>query len=71
MGGSNGYSNALSSIEQYTPGDASWTESTALPRPLDGPRAATLDNKIFLTGEITLIYYVICHNKTLVVIVKV
>ena len=49
MGGWNG-SNFLSSTEQYTPGDASWTESTALPRPLMASAATILDMKIYLTG---------------------
>ena len=50
----------LSSTEQYTPGDASWTESTALPRPLNGPKAATLDNKIFLTGLMMIV--IMCRS---------
>ena len=45
----------LSSTEQYTPGDTSWTESTALPRPLWGLKATSLDNKIFITGEMMII----------------
>ena len=48
-------SDTLSSTEQYTPGDTSWTESAALPRRLFGSRATTLDNKIFLTGEMMII----------------
>ena len=53
MGGYNG--GPISSTEQYTPGDASWTLSTALPRGLNGPRATTLNNKIFITGEMMIV----------------
>ena len=54
MGGMDG-SKALSSTEQYSPGDDSWRESTALPRPLYGLRAATLGNIVYLTGEMVIL----------------
>ena len=54
MGGEDG-SSFLSTTEQYSPGDDSWRESTALPRPLDGPRAATLGNIVYLTGEMMIL----------------
>jgi len=40
----------LSSTETLQLGERAWRESTALPRPLFGLRAATLDNIIYITG---------------------
>ena len=51
MGGYDG-NNFLSSTEQFSPGDSSWRESTPLPQPLKGARAAALDGYVYLTGEI-------------------
>ena len=55
MGGYDGGNERLSSTEQYSPGDDSWRESTALPRPLEAPRAATLGNIVYLTGEMMIL----------------
>ena len=63
MGGHDG-SNILSSTEQYTPGDTSWTESTALPWPLWELRATTLDNKIFITGKMMVVN---CNNVLILI----
>ena len=57
MGGYDG--NSLSSTEQYTTGDTSWTESTALPSGLVGLKATTLNNKIFLTGEMMIVIMIL------------
>ena len=45
----------LSSTETLQLGERAWRESTALPRPLFGLRAATLDNIIFVTGEMIML----------------
>jgi len=49
MGGYDG-DDYLSSTETLQLGEDAWRESTALPRPLAGLRAATLDNIIYITG---------------------
>ena len=54
VGGFNGFE-VISSTETFQLGDDYWTESTALPRPLSGLRAATLDNIIYVTGEMIMI----------------
>ena len=46
---------SLSSTETQQVGDSTWRESTALPRPLDDLRAATLDNIIYITGEMIML----------------
>ena len=53
MGGYDG-EKRLSSTETLQLGERAWRESTALPRPLFGLRAATLDNIIYITGEIII-----------------
>ena len=45
----------LSSTETFHLGEDAWRESTALPRPLLGLRAATLDNIIYITGEMIML----------------
>ena len=55
MGGRDGKDERFSSTEQYSPGDDSWRESTALPRPLSSTRAATLGNIVYLTGEMIIL----------------
>jgi len=49
MGGWDG-DNYIASTETLQLGEDAWRESTALPRPLAGLRAATLDNIIYITG---------------------
>ena len=58
MGGRDAENEYLSSTEQYSPGDDSWRESTALPRPMAGLRAATLGNIVYLTGD--MIILIVC-----------
>ena len=56
MGGwDDGYPYYLSSTETLQLGEDAWRESTALPRPLWGLRAATLDNIIYITGEMIML----------------
>ena len=55
MGGYVGGSKYLSSTETLKLGEDAWRESTALPRPLFGLRAATLDNIIYITGEMIML----------------
>ena len=50
-----GFYNKLSSTETLQLGDSAWRENTALPLPLNGPRAATLDNIIYITGEMIML----------------
>ena len=53
-----GYSDGfetLSSTETLQLGEDAWRESTALPQPLAGLRAATLDNIIYITGEMIML----------------
>ena len=45
----------LSSTETLQLGDSTWRPSTALPRPLAELRAATLDNIIYITGEMIML----------------
>ena len=45
----------LSSTETLQLGEDAWRESTALPRPLSGLRAATLNNIIYITGEMIML----------------
>ena len=54
MGGGDG-NEKLSSTETLKLGEDAWRESTALPRPLFGLRAATLDNIIYITGEMIML----------------
>ena len=54
MGGYDGV-NYLSSTETLQLGEDAWRESTALTRPLAGLRAATLDNIIYITGEMIML----------------
>ena len=55
MGGYVNIFTALSSTETLQLGEDAWRESTALPRPLVGLRAATLDNIIYITGEMIML----------------
>ena len=55
MGGVDDGDNYLSSTETLQLGEDAWRESTALPRPLYGLRAATLDNIIYITGEMIML----------------
>ena len=45
----------LSSTETLQLGEDAWRESTALPHPLYDLRAATLDNIIYITGEMIML----------------
>ena len=54
MGGHDG-DEILSSTETLQLGEDAWRESTALPQPLWGLRAATLDNIIYITGEMIML----------------
>ena len=54
MGGDTG-DNFLSSTETLLLGEDAWRESTALPRSLWGLSAATLDNIIYITGEMIML----------------
>ena len=45
----------LSSTETLQLGEDAWRESTPLPRPLYELRAATLDNIIYITGEMIML----------------
>ena len=45
----------LSFTETLQLGDSTWRESTALPRPLNALRATTLDNLIYITGEMIML----------------
>ena len=54
MGGYDG-DEILSSTETLQLGDSAWRESRALPRPLFGLRAATLDNIVYITGEMIML----------------
>ena len=47
----------LSSTEQYSPGDSRWRESSALPQPLKGARAAAMAGYVYLTGWIRTLEY--------------
>ena len=55
MGGLDDDYKRLSSTETLQLGEDAWRESTALPRPLNGLRAATLDNIIYITGEMIML----------------
>ena len=55
MGGDGDGLETLSSTETLQLGEDAWRESTALPRPLDDLRAATLDNIIYITGEMIML----------------
>ena len=59
MGGNDDDNNFLSSTETLQLGEDAWRESTALPRPLAGLRAATLDNIIYITGEMIMLISVV------------
>ena len=59
MGGTEGGLDYLSSTEQLTLGGKSWRPSTPLPRPLVRLRAATLDNIIYITGEMIVVILII------------
>ena len=51
-----GYGNRrLSSTETLQLGEDAWRESTPLPRPLSRLRAASLDNIIYITGEMIML----------------
>ena len=54
MGGWDG-DKTLSSTETLQLGDSTWRESTALTQPLNRLRAATLDNIIYITGELIML----------------
>ena len=54
MGGVGDGNKILSSTETLKLGEDTWRESTALPRPLSHLRAATLDNIIYITGEMIM-----------------
>ena len=64
-GGEN-YPDYLDSTELLVPGSGSWRLATGLlPRPMVDVRVATVDNKVFLTGEniiITIVVMVTCTN---------
>ena len=57
MGGWDGgnFDDYLSSTETLQLGVSSWRESTALPRTLWRLKAATLDNIIYITGEMIML----------------
>ena len=59
MGGTEGGLDYLSSTEQLTLGEKSWRPSAPLPRPLVRLRAATLNNIIYITGEMIVVILVI------------
>ena len=54
-GGKDTDGNRLSSTETYSPGDTRWRQSTPLPQRLFSPRAATLGNTVYITGEIIVV----------------
>ena len=54
VGGQDDGYETLSSTETLQLGEDAWRESTALPRPLAGLKAATLDNIIYITGEMIM-----------------
>ena len=54
MGGWDDGNKILSSTETLQLGEDAWRESAALPQPLTGLRAATLDNIIYITGEMIM-----------------
>ena len=55
MGGYDDGFETLSSTETLQLGEDAWRESTALPRPLSEMRAASLDNIIYITGEMIML----------------
>ena len=56
----------VDSTELLVPGSGSWRLATGLlPRPMVDVRVATVDNKVFLTGEnmiIIIVVMVTCNN---------
>ena len=58
-GGENTHSWPLSSTEVYYPSAGEWREVPgALPRPMDGVRVVTLNDRVLLFGEMIILSYV-------------
>ena len=51
-------SDRLDSTETYDPSLGSWRAGAALPSPMEGPRAANIDNRVLIFGiKILLAFY--------------